>query len=164
MIRQILPADLNTVNEIYNYYVTNTVVSLEENPPTLKQIEHRLGKVTSAGLPWLVAEEKNEILGYAYASTWNTREAYKHTAEVSVYLSPSHTGKGIGSLLYEALFADLKALSFHVLIGGITVPNPASTKLHEKFGMTKVAHFGEVGYKFGAWHDVGYWQINLNAQ
>ena len=75
MIRQILPADLNAVNEIYNYYVTNTVVSLEENPPTLKQIEHRLGKVTSAGLPWLVAEEKNEILGYAYASTWNTREA-----------------------------------------------------------------------------------------
>jgi len=163
MIRQVDPTDLSAVTDIYNYYVANTVVSLEETPRSLKQIEQRLQKVASAGLPWLVAEEKQEILGYAYAVPWNTREAYRHTAEVSVYLSPSHTGKGIGSLLYEALFTALKAQSFHVVIGGITLPNPASTQLHEKFGMTKTAHFTEVGYKFGAWHDVGYWQINLDA-
>ncbi len=162
MIRPIDPTDFKAIADIYNYYIANTVISFEEAPLSLTQVEQRVEKVTSTGLPWLVAEERKEILGYAYAGPWNTRGAYKHTAEVSVYLSPTHVAKGIGTLLYEALFKRLNELSFHVVIGGVTLPNPASSRLHEKLGMTKTAHFSEVGYKFGAWHDVGYWQVTLD--
>ena len=163
MIRPIDPNDLKAVADIYNYYIANSVISFEEAPLSMEQIEQRVEKITSIGLPWFVIEENNEILGYAYAGSWNTREAYKYTVEVSVYLSPQHRAKGIGTLLYQALFKRLRELSFHVVIGGITLPNPASSRLHEKFGMTKTAHFSEVGYKFGTWHDVGYWQVTLDT-
>jgi L-amino acid N-acyltransferase YncA len=162
MIRPIEPDDLNAVADIYNYYIANTVISFEEAPLSREQIEQRVKKITSAGLPWFIVEENKEILGYAYADHWNKRRAYRNTVEVSVYLSPKYCAKGLGTLLYQALFKRLKELSFHVVIGGVTLPNPASCRLHEKFGMTKIAHFSEVGYKFGAWHDVGYWQVTLD--
>jgi len=108
-----------------------------------------------------VVEEDGLVCGYAYATQWNKRAAYRKTAEVSVYLSHLATGKGLGSRLYEALFTQLREKQLHIVIGGVTLPNPASIALHEKFGMKKVAHFEQVGYKFGQWLDVGYWQVSL---
>ncbi|HEV7431928.1 MAG TPA: GNAT family N-acetyltransferase, partial [Steroidobacteraceae bacterium] len=93
-----------------------------------------------------------------YASRWKGRCAYRYSVESTVYLEPLAVGQGLGTALYSALFARLQELGCHVVIGGIALPNAASVALHEKFGMRQVAHFAQVGNKFGRWVDVGYWQ------
>ncbi len=136
---------------------------LKSCPSPPNDILERIQKVTGSSLPWLVAEDGGVVIGYAYAGKWNVRSAYRHTVESTVYLSHSSVSKGWGIGLYTALFDRLRQKSIHTVIGGITLPNPASVALHEKFGMKKVAHFSEVGYKFGQWLDVGYWQTELKA-
>lgn len=163
---QIRPAtdrDSHAIAAIYNHYIEKTVVTFEETPIEGAEIGARIAKVRSCNLPWLVAEEDGQVSGYAYASPWHPRAAYRRTAEVSVYLAPDATGRGLGSLLYQELFQTLRAKNVHVAIGGVTLPNPASEALHQKFGMQKVAHYREVGRKFGQWLDVGYWQTILDA-
>jgi phosphinothricin acetyltransferase len=114
---------------------------------------------TSEVYPYFVAEKSGEILAYAYASLYKPRFAYNHSAEISVYVKNNLTQKGIGTKLYERLFDELLKTDAHAVIAGISLPNEASIKLHEKFGMEKVAHFREVGRKFGRWIDVGYWEL-----
>lgn len=162
MIRPARERDCSSLARIYNHYIANTVVTFEEEALDAPEFELRLAETADAELPWLVAEVEGEIAGYAYASKWKGRCAYRFSVEVTVYLSPDHTGQGLGSDLYTALFAVLRKKSFHVVIGGISLPNPASVALHEKFGMKKAAHFEEVGHKFGRWIDVGYWQGKLS--
>jgi phosphinothricin acetyltransferase len=118
----------------------------------------RLAAVEAAGLPWLVGEQEGAVVGYACATPWKGRSAYRFTVEVSVYLDPSCTGRGWGTRLYERLFERLARRGIHAAIGGIALPNDASVALHEKLGMAKVAHFRETGFKLGRWIDVGYWQ------
>ena len=115
----------------------------------------------STNFPYLVASEdtSGSVVGYAYANTWNPRDAYKRTVASTVYLNPDHLGNGIGSMLYEQLFDILKNNGTHVIIGGISLPNDSSVRLHEKFGFIKIAHFKEVGWKFNKWIDVGYWEL-----
>jgi phosphinothricin acetyltransferase len=163
MIRAATKSDAQTIADIYNYYIKNTVVTFEEQIISKNEIIGRLEKVINSGLPWLVAEDDGTVIGYAYATKWNERSAYRHTVETSIYLSSPSVLKGWGTQLYKTLFYTLRHASIHIVIGGITIPNPASIALHEKFGMKKVAHFKEVGYKFGQWLDVGYWQTELNA-
>lgn len=163
MIRRVRSGDIEAVAAIYNYYILNTAVSFEEVPVPVNEMKSRIDKVITAGFPWLVAEEDGRMIGYAYAGQWNVRTAYRHTAEVTVYLSHLNTSRGWGTKLYEALFAELKKMSIRMVIGGIALPNPASVALHEKFGMVKVAHYKEVGYKFSQWIDVAYWQKELTA-
>ena len=163
VIREARKEDFNAIAEIYNYYIRETVISFEESEIDSEEISGRIGKVVSSGLWWLVYEEDGCILGYAYASKWNERAAYKNTVDVSVYLNHQITGRGYGSKLYDELFDRLKHKSIHIVIGGIALPNPKSVSLHEKFGMKQVAHFKQVGYKFGRWIDVGYWQAQPNA-
>ena len=159
MIRTIQKNDINTITDIYNYYIASTTVTFEEDIITATTMQSRVAKVNEASLPWLVAEDDaGVIVGYAYATKWRERFAYRFSVEVTVYLSPEHEKKGHGTLLYNALFSQLKNLSVHSVIGGITLPNPASIALHEKFGMKQVAHFREVGLKFNKWLDTGYWQ------
>ena len=121
----------------------------------------RINEIVSADLPWLVAEENGVIVGYAYASKWKARAAYRHTLESTVYLDAAQVSKGIGTKLYDAPFALLREKSVHVVMGVIALPSDASVILHEKFGMQKAAHFSEVGFKFGRWVDVGYWQVTI---
>jgi len=161
MIRPALPADAEAITRIYNYYILNTVITFEEQTMTPQAIVERMREVTAASLPWLVAESSGRIAGYAYASKWKDRSAYRFSVESTIYLDPTAVGVGFGSRLYEALLADLRQQELHVVIGGIALPNEASIRLHEKFGFRKVAHFEEVGYKFGQWIDVGYWQLFL---
>lgn len=161
MIRPAKLSDAGALSDIYNYYVLNTVVTFEEQPITALDMSSRIAEVTDAGLPWLVAEQNHEIVGFAYASKWKGRCAYRHSVEVTVYLSHSMTSKGFGSALYTELFQSLRHNSIHVVLGGISLPNDASIALHEKFGMSKAAHFEEVGFKFDNWVDVAYWQGTL---
>ena len=159
MIRAATIADAPALRQIYNHYIEQTVVSFEEIALTNETMAARLALVEDADLPWLVAQdEAGTLLGYAYASPWKARAAYRHSVEITVYLAPQHTGNGVGSALYQALFAALRTRAVHAAVACIALPNEHSVALHEKFGMRKVAHFSEVGYKFGRWLDVGYWQ------
>jgi phosphinothricin acetyltransferase len=160
-IRPVNPEDAESICAIYNYYIRETTVTFEEADVEPVDINARIRAVQKAGLPWIVAEHENEVVGYAYAKRWKERSAYRYSVEVSVYVKVEEQGKGWGSALYRVLFDQLGQLDIHLVIGGITLPNDISIALHEKFGMKKVAHFNEVGYKFGAWRDVGYWQKSL---
>ena len=164
MIRSALDKDVISIAEIYNHYISDTVVTFETETISPEDILDRISKIQSDDLPWLIAEDDmGKVIGYAYASKWNDRSAYRFSVEITVYLSPSSSGKGAGTKLYEALFSELKLLSIHSVIGCIALPNQSSIGLHEKFGLEKVAHFKEVGFKFNQWVDVGYWQGVLKA-
>ncbi len=154
-------ADADALAAIYNHYIETSIITFEEQPITAAEMARRIGEVQSASFPWLVAESDGEVVGYAYATRWKPRSAYRFAAEITVYLAPERAGQGIGSLLYTHLFQQLRSQGIHVVIGGISLPNPASVALHEKLGLRKVAHFEEVGFKFNRWIDVGYWQRNL---
>jgi phosphinothricin acetyltransferase len=160
VIRDATLSDAGDITEIYNYYIDETAVTFETAIVSEKVMKQRIRKVFAEGLPWLVATEGNDkIVGYAYSTPWRERSAYRFTVEISVYLSDQSMGKGIGTALYQRLFEKLKRKGVHSVIGGITLPNPASIALHEKFSMKQVAHFKQVGFKFVQWQDVGYWQV-----
>jgi len=158
VIRPALVADAERICEIYNDYVTNTIVTFEEEPVTASEMRERIAAVIEK-LPWLVLERDRVIAGYAYAAPWKNRIGYRYTVESSIYLAPGHVGCGFGSALYGALLEALRALDVHCVIGGAALPNPASVALHEKLGFRQVAHFRQVGRKFGRWIDVAYWQL-----
>lgn len=157
-IREAAASDAAVVADVYNHYVTETVVTFEEEPVSVAEMARRIEEVRSESLPWLVAEADSHVVGYAYARPWNPRTAYRFSAEITVYLAAVHAGRGIGSKLYGELFPILQARRIHAVMGGIALPNEASVALHEKFGLRKVAQFEEVGFKFDRWIDVGYWQ------
>lgn len=158
VIREVADADAALMAPIYNHYVTDTIVTFEESPIEAPEMLRRMHLVRDAGLPWLVAEHADTLVGYAYASKWRERIGYRLSVECTVYLDASAGGHGVGTRLYSALFPLLSARGIHAVMGGIALPNDASVALHEKFGMQKVAHFADAGCKFGRWIDVGYWQ------
>lgn len=161
MIRPATADDAESIVRIYNHYVMNTTITFEEESVSAQEMAGRIAEIALNALPWLVVEQDGEVVGYAYASKWKGRCAYRFSVETTVYLAPGLGGRGLGSRLYEVLLAQLKDKGLHAAIGGIALPNPQSIALHEKFGMTKVAHFKEVGFKFRQWLDVGYWQCLL---
>ena len=160
-IRAAEQMDATRIAEIYNHYVNESIITFEEEPITAPEIARRLAEVRYASLPWLVAEDSNRVTGYAYATPWKSRSAYRFSVESTVYVAPEWAGRGIGSLLYGQLIPLLRAQHIHTAIGGIALPNAASVALHEKFEFRKVAHFEQVGFKFNRWIDVGYWQRRL---
>ncbi len=162
MIRSVGEQDIAALVAIYNHYIRNSVATFEEVELTAVEMAGRVKKVLDAGYPWLVAEQAGKLVGYAYASRWRERVAYRYSVESSVYLAADAGGHGWGTRLYTELFDQLKALGVHAVIGGITLPNPASVALHEKMGMRKVGELPEVGFKQGQWLDVGYWQRNFS--
>jgi L-amino acid N-acyltransferase YncA len=157
IIRPCNANDIAAICTIYNHYIEHTVITFEEIPLTVAQMQERITAYTQL-YPWLVCVDAGEIVGYAYASKWKERSAYKHTAEVTVYLKHNATQKGYGSALYAELIEQLIAKDCHVLLACIATPNEPSAKLHQRFGFKQVAQFNEVGRKFGRWLDVGYWQ------
>lgn len=159
MIRNADTEDAEAICAIYNPYILNTTISFEEEAVTENEMSRCIRN--NGNLPWIVYEENDQILGYAYACKWRVRKAYRFSVESVVYLNSKATGYGLGTILYKELINRLKALQIHTVIGGIALPNPASIALHEKFGYKKVAHFKEVGFKFNKWIDVGYWELIL---
>jgi phosphinothricin acetyltransferase len=160
MLRTVRPDDAPCIAEIYNHYILNSPATFEEVPVGPDEMRHRILETTRA-YPWLVCEEDGKLLGYCYGRKSRERVAYRYSVEVSVYLHPSAVGKGRGSILFDALLTELRNRQFHCAIGGVALPNDASVALLLKFGFRQVAHFREVGYKFGQWIDVGYWQLLL---
>jgi L-amino acid N-acyltransferase YncA len=161
VIRAATAADAEAIARIYNHFIRATVVTFEEEPVTASDMAGRIAEVTAASLPWLVAEQDGSVVGYARATKWKGRSAYRFSVETTIYLDPQHVGTGIGTNLYRLLLAQLQELGIHIVIGGVALPNTASVALHEKLGFRKVAHFSEVGFKFGKWIDVAYWQLSL---
>jgi L-amino acid N-acyltransferase YncA len=158
MIREARPEDAEAMCRIYNHYVINTIITFEEEPISLKEMKDRIVKVTRT-LPWLVWEENGTVNGYAYASNWKTRSAYRFSVESTIYLHPDVIGRGLGRKLYASLLSELRSRFLHCVIGVIALPNESSVALHERLGFQKVAHFKEVGWKFNHWIDVGCWQL-----
>ena len=158
-VRRAKEADAAAITAIYNHYVEGSIATFEETPVTADDIARRM-HTSRAG--WWVAERDGALLGYAYADDFKSRSAYRYSLEVSVYLHHASQGAGAGTALYERLFDEMRNQGYHLAIAGISLPNAASVALHEKFGMEKVAHFYEVGFKLGKWVDVGYWQCRLD--
>jgi len=161
MIRAVNVMDAQAICNIYNYYVDNTIISFEEEPVDIEEMKARIDHF-SAQYPWLVYEVKGRVVAFAYASKWKERSAYRFTAEATVYIQHDYIQKGLGSLLYEALLAELQESYTRSVMAVIALPNESSIGLHEKLGFEKVAHFKEVGYKLDRWIDVGYWQKMLD--
>lgn len=161
MIRDIHINDSKALAAIYNYYISHTCITFEEIPVTENDIKERI-QSHNLNLPWIVYEENGEIAGYAYATEWKSRCAYKFSVESTVYLKQGKQGKGIGTILYRELLNRIAKSNIHAVIGGIALPNNPSVALHEKLGFEKVAQFKEVGFKFGKWIDVGYWELVLS--
>lgn len=162
-IREIESSDVSAVVEIYNYYVESTSISFEEDLITNDVMSQRIDDVLNAGLPWIVAEIEGKVIGYAYASKWKPRSAYRFTVEPSIYIKYGLTGQGVGATLYSELLSILVEKGFKNAIGVIALPNPLSIGLHESLGFQKVGEFSNIGFKFGQNKSVGYWQLELNA-
>ncbi len=162
ILRDAQAADAARIAGIYNHYILHSTATFQEQPISTEDIAARITEIEAAGLPWLVADTDDGIVGYAYASKWKGRCAYRYAVETTVYIAPEMQGQGIGTRLYRELLDRLRKCSLHAAMGGIALPNAASISLHERAGFEKVAHFREVGYKFDRWIDVGYWEIILS--
>ncbi|MDR1177821.1 MAG: GNAT family N-acetyltransferase [Spirochaetaceae bacterium] len=163
MIRTVSLEDAGAIVFIYNYYVKNSPATFEEIPLSARDMAARI-RTVGENYPWIVWEENGEILGYAYMHRYHERAAYRYTAEDSIYIRAGCEGRGIGRALLENLINAARKMEIRVLLSIITVPNEASVGLHEKFGFKKAGQFHEVGYKFGQWLDVGYWELLLDAE
>jgi L-amino acid N-acyltransferase YncA len=153
-------ADGAACAEIYAPAVTDGVASFEEWAPDATEMASRIER-TSARYPWLMAYDGSEPLGFAYATEHRARAAYRWATDTTVYVSPAHHRRGVGRALYEALLPLLVAQGLYTACAGITLPNPASVGLHERIGFRLVGEYGQIGYKFGGWLTVGWWQIRL---
>lgn len=163
MIRPASVADAPVICSIYNHYLLNTWFTFEEEAVGEGEMSGRIQEVT-ATFPWVVLQDRDEVVGYACANRWKSRCAYRYSAESTVYLRPDCIGRGFGRQLYESLIAKLRDAGMHSVIGGIALPNDGSQHLHEKIGFRKVAHFEQVGWKFNRWIDVGYWELILSEE
>jgi L-amino acid N-acyltransferase YncA len=159
-IRLATPADATALAAIYAPVVAATVVSFEEEPPDAAEMARRVER-TLARAPWLVCERAGEVLGYAYAGAHRERAAYRWSVDVSAYVRADARRCGVGRALYASLLAALAAQGFRNAYAGITLPNPASERLHAAVGFTPVGVYRGVGYKLGAWHDVAWFERPL---
>jgi phosphinothricin acetyltransferase len=160
-IRLATADDAAAIANIYAPYVTDSPVSFELEAPSEAEMR---GRIAAGGAlyPWLVAcGASGAVEGYASASAFRTRPAYRFTVETSVYLAPDATGRGVGRMLYRRLLGTIEAQGFAQAVGAVTLPNPASVALHEALGFSHAGTYRDVGYKFGKWHSVGLWQRAL---
>lgn len=159
-IRMAVPGDAAGVQAIYAPIVRDTVISFEYEPPSAHEMELRISS-TLTRHPWLVCEHDGLVAGYAYAAQHRARAAYQWATDVSIYNAEAYRRRGLGRALYSALLLLLESQGFRQAGAGITLPNEASVGLHEAMGFRPVATYPDIGYKFGEWHPVGWWQRSL---
>lgn len=148
---------------IYAPCVLERATSFEETAPDEREMADRIARI-SITHPWLVAERGGELLGYSYACRHRERPAYRWSADVSVYVDEGQWRQGVGRRLYEDLFERLRGQGFRMACAGITLPNVSSVALHERLGFAPVGVYRRIGWKAGAWRDVGWWQLKLIAE
>jgi L-amino acid N-acyltransferase YncA len=158
-VRAATAKDAAAIQSIYAPVVLDSFASFEQVPPDAAEIARRM--LARPRLPWLVAEDAGAVVGYAYASQHRQRRGYRWSADVSVYLDPAYHRRGIARALYERLIAEVTGLGYVTISAGIALPNDASVSLHEAVGFEPIGVFGHIGFKNGAWHDVGWWQRTL---
>lgn len=159
-IRAVQAEDAAAIVAIYNHYIRESMSTFEEDELSLEQMAERIRTITER-YPYIVYEEDGQVVAYAYGNYWRTRSAYRYTAETTVYVDRSAFGRGIGRELYTALLQQLREAGYHVAIGVVSLPNPASEKLHQQMGFKRAGLFTQVGKKFGQWADVAYWELQL---
>ena len=160
MLRMARPSDGPSLAALYAPYVTHGVESFEAKPPSGDELSRRVA-ATVPDHPWLVAEEGGQVAAYAYACPHRDRPAYRWSVEVSVYVRRDCQRQGHGRRLYATLLELLRRQGYRRAFAGITLPNPGSVGLHEAMGFEPVGVFPDVGFKFGAWRDVGWWTLAL---
>jgi L-amino acid N-acyltransferase YncA len=158
-IRLASPNDAEPIRAVYAPYC-DTPISFEAVAPTVEEMRRRIAKVL-AGHPWLVLEEDGQIMGYAYASPHGERAAYRWSVDVSVYIRQGQQRRGAGRALYTSLFQLLPLQGYVGAYAGATIPNPASVGLHTAMGFVPVGVYRQVGFKYGAWRDVAWFQRPL---
>jgi len=163
MIRLAVESDSAAIARIYSPAVTEHVTSFERVSPDASEMAERI-RTIGAQYPWLVREEDNVVIGYAYASPHRDRWAYQWSVDVCVYVDSTAHRRGTGRALYTSLFAVLVLQGYRNAYAGIALPNPASEGLHLAVGFEKVGVYHRVGYKFGAWHDVAWFERQLGER
>jgi L-amino acid N-acyltransferase YncA len=163
LLRMAVEADAAAIRAIYTPYCNEFVTSFELAAPSVAEMQARLQKIM-AQYPWLVCERDGRIVGYAYACPHRERAAYRWSVDAAVYIAADHHRLGIGRALYTALFRLLAAQGYFKAYAGITLPNPGSVGLHEAVGFGPIGVYRGVGYKLGAWRDVGWWQMELQPE
>jgi len=159
-IRDARSADAEALLGIYRPVVTDSAASFELVPPSVAEFAQRIA-IAQASWAWLVAERDGELAGYAYGSSYRSRAAYRWSVETSAYVHAAHRGRGVGTALYRELFGVLAARGYCQAYAGIVLPNDASVSLHRSLAFTPIGVFRRAGRKFGAWHDVSWWQREL---
>lgn len=162
-IRKVTLNDAQECLDIYSYYVINTTITFEYDSPPLDEFKQRIQKITQK-YPYLVAVMEDEIVGYAYATSYKDRAAYDWSVETTVYVKKDKHGLGIGKTLYTHLEENLRNNNIVNMLACITYPNPKSIDFHTKFGFDKVGHFPKVGYKFNDWRDIVWMQKAIKKQ
>jgi L-amino acid N-acyltransferase YncA len=162
-VRPATADDAPGVQAIYAPIVAETAVSFEYEPPSAEEMARRI-EVTLERLPWLVADNAGEVVGFAYAGPHAGRAAYAWSVDTSIYVAADRRGRGIGRALYDELCHVLDELGYVSAYAGITLPNEPSIALHESCGYVRVGILPVVGYKFGQWHDVGWWHRVLRTR
>lgn len=162
MIRLADTRDAPAVQAIYAPVVRTSAISFEIEPPSAEEMAGRIAG-TLAHYPWLVDETDGNVRGFVYASQHRTRAAYRWAADVTAYVAEGARRQGVGQRLYRPMFEILRRLGYRSAWAGITLPNPGSVGLHESLGFKPVGIYRNVGYKAGAWHDVGWWGLDLGG-
>ena len=162
-IRAARPIDAEEIARIYRPYVGDSVVSFELEPPSAEDLAERMA-IAGDSFPWLVATGPEGLLGYAYGGLHRSRPAYRFSVEVSVYLDQAARGRGLGRRLMTALLDELASRGFNTALAGTTLPNPASIALFRSLGFEEIGVFHRVGFKFGGWHDVSWWEKRLRDE
>lgn len=162
-IRRATTEDAAALAAIYGPYCESTVISFEEAPPSAEEMARRISAI-GATRPWIVLENTRGAVGYAYASAHHDRAAYRWSVSTAIYIGRDHHRRGAGRALYTTLFALLRELGYFQATAGITLPNPASVALHAAFGFAPVGVYRRIGYKLGGWHDVGWYQAEIQPR
>lgn len=161
ILRAVADADFPPIAELTNFYIATSPIHFGIDPVTPAELRDAWWPKRDR-YPFLVASDADGgFLGYAKAGVWRDRMAYKWTAEVGIYVERHNQRRGVGRALYARLIELCRDRGFHSLVGGITLPNEPSVRLHEALGFRKAGHFERAGWKFGQWHDVGFWQLML---
>ena len=162
-IRTATEKDLPAILEIYNEAILNTTAVYDYTPHTLAMRRDWFAAKQTEGYPVFVAELHGDIAGFASLGPFRAWDAYRYTAENSLYVAPSYRGQGIGRQLLSSLIEAARVMNLHAIVAGIDASNTVSLNLHERYGFEEVAHFRQVGYKFDRWLDLKFMELILTA-